>query len=169
MAARFLKNNVFACKYRENECAKSMAWIIRCSALRRLVCAAKRPCSWRQICHHCTQKCQKNAAGKHSSVMRNGAFGTTEEPFPHGDKASSVLWGVYAVDSIRRYGMSDVAVPFYFVNVNCQNKIKLLSRCSKLIAIILCAVQNLHFKVRRVSVVGYTTDKTLKWKPEGRT
>ena len=33
----------------------------------------------------------KNAAGKHSSVMRNGAFGTMEEPFPHGDKASSAL------------------------------------------------------------------------------
>lgn len=33
----------------------------------------------------------KNAAWKHSSVMRNGAFGTMEKPFPHGDKASSVL------------------------------------------------------------------------------
>lgn len=33
----------------------------------------------------------KNAAGKHSSVMRNGAFGTMEKPVPHGDKASSVL------------------------------------------------------------------------------
>ncbi len=33
----------------------------------------------------------KNAAGKHSSVMRNGAFGTMEEPVPHGDKASSAL------------------------------------------------------------------------------
>ena len=69
---------------------------------------------------------RENAVGKHSSVVRNGAFGTMEKPFLHGDKASSVLWGVYAVDSIRRYGMSDVAVPFYFVNVNCQNKIKLL-------------------------------------------
>ena len=38
----------------------------------------------------------------------------------------------------------------------------LISRCYKLIAIILCDVRNLHFKVRRVSVAGYTTDKTLK-------
>lgn len=33
----------------------------------------------------------KNAVWKHSSVVRNGAFGTMEEPFPHGDKASSAL------------------------------------------------------------------------------
>ena len=29
----------------------------------------------------------KNAVGKHSSVMRNGAFGTMEKPFPHGGVA----------------------------------------------------------------------------------
>ena len=68
----------------------------------------------------------KNAVWKHSSVMRNGAFGTMEEPFPHGDKASSA-WRSGEDDARRQcYGVSDVAVPFYFVNVNCQNKIKLL-------------------------------------------
>ncbi len=36
-----------------------------------------------------------------------------------------------------------------------------ISRCSKLIAIILCVIQELHFKVRRLSVAGYTTDETL--------
>ena len=103
----------------------------------------------------------KNAAGKHSSVMRNGAFGTMEKPFPHGDKASSARQS--GEDDARRrcYGVPDVAVSLYFVNVNCQNKIKLLSRCSKLIAIILCTVLELHSKVRRGSVAGYTTDETL--------
>jgi len=33
----------------------------------------------------------------------------------------------------------------------------------------LCAVPVVHFKVRRVSVAGYTTDETLEWKPEERT
>ena len=100
----------------------------------------------------------KNAAGKHSSVMRNGAFGTMEKPFPHGDKASSA-WRSGEDDARRQcYGVSDVAVSLYFVNVNCQNKIKLLSRCSKLIAIILCTVLELHSKVRRGSVAGYTTE-----------
>ena len=103
----------------------------------------------------------KNAAGKHSSVMRNGAFGTMEKPFPHGDKASSA-WRSGEDDARRRCsGMPDGAVSLYFVNVNCQNKIKLLSRCSKLIAIILCTVLELHSKVRRGSVAGYTTDETL--------
>ena len=37
-----------------------------------------------------------------------------------------------------------------------------ISRCSELIAIILGAVQELHFKVRRGSVAGYTTDETLE-------
>ena len=36
-----------------------------------------------------------------------------------------------------------------------------LDGCSKLIAIILCVIQELHFKVRRLSVAGYTTDETL--------
>lgn len=68
----------------------------------------------------------KNAVWKHSSVMRNGAFGTMEEPFPHGDKASSA-WRSGAVGVRRRCsGMPDGAVSLYFVNVNCQNKIKLL-------------------------------------------
>ncbi len=68
----------------------------------------------------------KNAVWKHSSVMRNGAFGTMEEPFPHGDKASSA-WRSGEDDARRQcYGVSDVAVSLYFVNVNCQNKIKLL-------------------------------------------
>lgn len=68
----------------------------------------------------------KNAAGKHSSVMRNGAFGTMEKPFPHGDKASSA-WRSGEDDARRRCsGMPDGAVSLYFVNVNCQNKIKLL-------------------------------------------
>lgn len=68
----------------------------------------------------------KNAAGKHSSVMRNGAFGTMKKPFPHGDKASSARRS--GEDDARRryYGVPDVAVSLYFVNVNCQNKIKLL-------------------------------------------
>ena len=103
----------------------------------------------------------KNAAGKHSSVMRNGAFGTMEEPFPHGDKASSARRSGAVGVRRRCSGMPDVAVSLYFVNVNCQNKIKLLSRCSKLIAIILCTVLELHSKVRRGSVAGYTTDETL--------
>ena len=103
----------------------------------------------------------KNAVWKHSSVMRNGAFGTMEEPFLHGDKASSA-WRSGEDDARRRCsGMPDGAVSLYFVNVNCQNKIKLLSRCSKLIAIILCTVLELHSKVRRGSVAGYTTDETL--------
>lgn len=68
----------------------------------------------------------KNAVGKHSSVMRNGAFGTMEKPFPHGDKASSARRS--GEDDARRrcYGVPDVAVSLYFVNVNCQNKIKFL-------------------------------------------
>ena len=37
----------------------------------------------------------------------------------------------------------------------------IISIHSKLIAIILFAVQYLHLKVRRVSVTGYTTDETL--------
>ena len=36
-----------------------------------------------------------------------------------------------------------------------------ISKCSKLIAIILCVIQELHFKVRRLSVAGNTTDETL--------
>lgn len=68
----------------------------------------------------------KNAAGKHSSVMRNGAFGTMEKPVLHGDKASSA-WRCGEDDARRQcYGVSDVDVSLYFVNVNCQNKIKLL-------------------------------------------
>lgn len=69
----------------------------------------------------------KNAVGKHSFVMRNGAFGTMEKPFPHGDKASSARRS--GEDDARRrcYGVPDVAVSLYFVNVNCQNKIKLSS------------------------------------------
>ena len=127
----------------------------------RLVCASGKPRSGRQTCQRWAQKCQKNAVWKHSSVMRNGAFGTMEKPFPHGDKASSARRS--GEDDARRqcYGVSDVAVSLYFVNVNCQNKIKLLSRCSKLIAIILCTVLELHSKVRRGSVAGYTTDETL--------
>lgn len=68
----------------------------------------------------------KNAVWKHSSVMRNGAFGTMEKPFPHGDKASSARRS--GEDDARRRcsGMPDGAVSLYFVNVNCQNKIKLL-------------------------------------------
>lgn len=69
---------------------------------------------------------RENVVGKHSSVVRNGAFGTMEKPFPHGDKASSA-WRSGEDDARRRcYGVSDVAVSLYFVNVNCQNKIKLL-------------------------------------------
>lgn len=68
----------------------------------------------------------KNAVWKHSSVVRNGAFGTMEKPFPHGDKASSARRS--GEDDARRRcsGMPDGAVSLYFVNVNCQNKIKLL-------------------------------------------
>ena len=68
----------------------------------------------------------KNTVGKHSSVMRNGAFGTMEKPFSHGDKASSARRS--GEDDARRrcYGVPDGAVPLYFVNVNCQNKVKLL-------------------------------------------
>ena len=68
----------------------------------------------------------KNAAGKHSSVMLNGAFGVTEKPFLHGEKASSARRS--GEDDARRqsYGVPDGAVSLYFVNVNCQNKIKLL-------------------------------------------
>ena len=78
----------------------------------------------------------KNTVWKHSSVVRNGAFGKMEKPVPHGDKASSA----------RRSGEDDA---------------RLLSRCSKLMAIILCTVLELHSKVRRGSVAGYTTDETL--------
>lgn len=42
----------------------------------------------------------------------------------------------------------------------------ILSRCSELIAIRLCAIQEMHFKVRRGSVAGYTTDETLEFSPE---
>lgn len=44
-----------------------------------------------------------------------------------------------------------------------------MSRCSKLTAIILYAVHDMHFKVRRWSVTGYTTDETLECSPEQRT
>ena len=36
-----------------------------------------------------------------------------------------------------------------------------ISRCSKLIAIKLCALSEMHAKVRRESVAGYATDETL--------
>ena len=63
----------------------------------------------------------KNAVGKHSSVMRNGAFGTMEKPFPHGDKASSARRS--GEDDARRrcYGVPDVAVSLYFVIVKIKS------------------------------------------------
>lgn len=69
----------------------------------------------------------KNTVGKHYSVMRNGAFGTMEKPFPHDDKASSARRSGAGGVTRRCSGMPDGAVPLYFVNVNCQNKIKLSS------------------------------------------
>ena len=41
-----------------------------------------------------------------------------------------------------------------------------LSRCSKLIAIKLCAISEMHAKVRRESVAGYATDETLACGPK---
>ena len=41
-----------------------------------------------------------------------------------------------------------------------------LSRCSKLIAIKLCAISEMHAKVRRESVAGYATDETLVCGPK---
>ena len=40
-----------------------------------------------------------------------------------------------------------------------------ISRCSKLIAIKLCAISEMHGKVRRESVAGYATDETLACGP----
>ena len=44
-----------------------------------------------------------------------------------------------------------------------------LSRCSKLIAIKLCAISEMHAKVRRESVAGYATDETLVCGPKEHT
>ena len=44
-----------------------------------------------------------------------------------------------------------------------------LSRCSKLIAIKLCAISEMHDKVRRESVAGYATDETLVCGPKEHT
>ncbi len=44
-----------------------------------------------------------------------------------------------------------------------------LSSCSKLIAIKLCAISEMHAKVRRESVAGYATDETLVCGPKERT
>ena len=46
---------------------------------------------------------------------------------------------------------------------------RLLSRCSKLIAIKLCAISEMHAKVRRESVAGYATDETLACGPKEHT
>ena len=50
-----------------------------------------------------------------------------------------------------------------------MKKILLLSRCSKLIAIKLCAISEMHAKVRRGSVAGYATDETLACGPKEHT
>ena len=44
-----------------------------------------------------------------------------------------------------------------------------LNRCSKLIAIKLCAISDMHAKVRRESVAGYATDETLVCGPKEHT
>ena len=44
-----------------------------------------------------------------------------------------------------------------------------ISRCSKLIAIKLCAISEMHGKVRRESVAGYATDETLVCGPKEHT
>ena len=44
-----------------------------------------------------------------------------------------------------------------------------LNRCSKLIAIKLCAISEMHAKVRRESVAGYATDETLVCGPKEHT
>ena len=44
-----------------------------------------------------------------------------------------------------------------------------ISRCSKLIAIKLCALSEMHAKVRRESVAGYATDETLVCGPKEHT
>ena len=44
-----------------------------------------------------------------------------------------------------------------------------LSRCSKLIVIKLCAISEMHAKVRRESVAGYATDETLVCGPKEHT
>ena len=44
-----------------------------------------------------------------------------------------------------------------------------LSSCSKLIAIKLCAISEMHAKVRRESVAGYATDETLACGPKEHT
>ena len=44
-----------------------------------------------------------------------------------------------------------------------------ISRCSKLIAIKLCAISEMHGKVRRESVAGYATDETLACGPKEHT
>ncbi len=44
-----------------------------------------------------------------------------------------------------------------------------ISRCSKLIAIKLCDISEMHAKVRRESVAGYATDETLVCGPKEHT
>ena len=41
-----------------------------------------------------------------------------------------------------------------------------ISRCSKFIAFKLCAISEMHAKVRRESVAGYATDETLVCGPK---
>ena len=43
-----------------------------------------------------------------------------------------------------------------------------ISRCSKFIAFKLCAISEMHAKVRRESVAGYATDETLVCGPKER-
>lgn len=99
----------------------------------RLVCASGKPCSWRQTCQRWAQKCQKTLSGNTLllcgtvlSERWKSLFRTVIKPLPRGDKASSA-WRSGEDDARRQcYGVSDGAVSLYFVNVNCQNKIKLL-------------------------------------------
>lgn len=99
----------------------------------RLVCASGKPRSGRQTCQRWTQKCQKTPSentlllcGTVLSERWKSLFRTVIKPLPRGDKASSA-WRSGEDDARRQcYGVSDGAVSLYFVNVNCQNKIKLL-------------------------------------------
>ncbi len=50
-----------------------------------------------------------------------------------------------------------------------MKKILLLSRCSKLLAIKLYAISEMHAKVRRGSVAGYENDETLACGPNEHT
>ena len=92
----------------------------------------------------------------HAKVRRGSVAGyATDETLVCGPKEHTRWW--------QRY-RCHLQVLLYRLILNSY-----LSRCSKLIAIKLCAISAMHAKVRRESVAGYATDETLVCGPKEHT